>query len=217
MPGHEQSSATVSGMRLAELSEHSGVPISSIKYYLRERLLPEGERVNRTTAEYSTVHVQRLALVKALLNVGGLSLDQCRAVLATIDAEPTPPLTSVLHAVFSGPTSGSVDGTAARELVAELGWQVDTEGPAMTRLAVGLAASTDAGLGLARDQLRELADRVSAVAAYEIDTVPTDSPESAVRWAVLGTVLNAPVLLALRELAHQDQAVRRFGAAGDAG
>ena len=35
-------------MRLAELSERSGVPTATIKYYLREGLLPPGRQVNAT-------------------------------------------------------------------------------------------------------------------------------------------------------------------------
>nr|MDT0525976.1 MerR family DNA-binding transcriptional regulator [Streptomyces sp. DSM 41633] len=38
-------------MRLAELSERSGVPTATIKYYLREGLLPAGRRISATQAE----------------------------------------------------------------------------------------------------------------------------------------------------------------------
>ncbi|MFI8354714.1 MerR family transcriptional regulator [Streptomyces cyaneofuscatus] len=52
-------------MRLAELSERSGVPTATVKYYLREGLLPAGRRVSATQAEYDEGHLRRLRLVRA--------------------------------------------------------------------------------------------------------------------------------------------------------
>lgn len=49
-----------------------------------------------------------------------------------------------------------------------------------------------------------------AVASAEIDAIPADSVEGAVRYVVLGTVLMEPVLLALRRLAEADASGRRF-------
>src|ERR1700716_801088 len=45
-------------MRMAELSAESGVPVATIKYYLREGLLPPGERTSRNQARYDDVHVR---------------------------------------------------------------------------------------------------------------------------------------------------------------
>ena len=39
-------------MRISELSARSGVSVATIKYYLRERVLPEGERTSATQATY---------------------------------------------------------------------------------------------------------------------------------------------------------------------
>ncbi len=40
--------------------------------------------------------------------------------------------------------------------------------------------------------------------------MPTDSAESAIEYAVLGTAIYEPVLAALRRLAHQDIGAARF-------
>ena len=40
-------------MRISELSARTGVPVATIKYYLREGLLPEGERTAPTQATYA--------------------------------------------------------------------------------------------------------------------------------------------------------------------
>lgn len=45
-------------MRLSELSKQSGVTTATIKYYLREGLLPPGERVTATQAEYDESHLR---------------------------------------------------------------------------------------------------------------------------------------------------------------
>jgi hypothetical protein len=49
------------------------------------------------------------------------------------------------------------------------------------------------------------------LAVEEVGSVPTESPEASVRQAVLGTILIEPLLVALRRLALQDAAARRFG------
>ena len=44
----------------------------------------------------------------------------------------------------------------------------------------------------------------------EIDNVPSESAEAAVRYVVLGTVMVEPLLLALRRLAQQEASRRRL-------
>ena len=39
-------------MRIAELSQKTGVPVPTIKYYLREGLLPEPVKTSRNMAYY---------------------------------------------------------------------------------------------------------------------------------------------------------------------
>ena len=55
-------------MRLAELCAATGVPSATVKYYLREGLLPAGEWVSATRAEYGPEHVERLRLIRALVD-----------------------------------------------------------------------------------------------------------------------------------------------------
>src|SRR5205823_11902088 len=73
-------------MRIAELSQRSGVPIPTIKYYMREGLLYPGERTSRNQARYTESHIQRLRLIRALVDVGHLSIAATREVVASIDA-----------------------------------------------------------------------------------------------------------------------------------
>src|SRR6478752_3439492 len=59
-------------MQLKELSERTGVSPASIKFYLREGLLPAGRPVHATRAEYSDQHVSRLELDGASTAQGDL-------------------------------------------------------------------------------------------------------------------------------------------------
>jgi len=72
-------------MRLAELSRRSGIPRSSIKYYLREGLLPAGAPTARNQATYGPEHVERLALIRALRDVAGLPLDAIARVTRELE------------------------------------------------------------------------------------------------------------------------------------
>ncbi|NBH07914.1 MerR family transcriptional regulator, partial [Amycolatopsis sp. SID8362] len=73
-------------MRMAELSAETGVPVATVKYYLREGLLPAGRRVGPNQAQYTPEHVKRLRLVCALREIGGLSLAEVADVLGVLDA-----------------------------------------------------------------------------------------------------------------------------------
>ena len=72
-------------MRISELSRVSGVPVPTVKFYLREGLLSEGVRTSPNQAQYDDSHLQRLRLIRALVGAGGLSLATTREVLRQVD------------------------------------------------------------------------------------------------------------------------------------
>jgi len=67
-------------MRIGELARRSGVSIPTIKYYLREGLLPPGAATAPNQASYGEEHLHRLRLIRALLDVGGLTVAAAREV-----------------------------------------------------------------------------------------------------------------------------------------
>ena len=67
---------------IQELSRESGVSVASIKFYLRESLLAPGDPSRPGRAYYDGRHVRRLALIRALRDVAGLSIDVIRRALA---------------------------------------------------------------------------------------------------------------------------------------
>ena len=66
-------------MRLRHLAQASGVPTATIKFYLRERLLPPGRSVNATLAEYDEGHRRRLEVITTLRRLD-IPIDRIRVL-----------------------------------------------------------------------------------------------------------------------------------------
>lgn len=211
-------------MRISELSRVTGVPVATIKFYLREGLLPDGRRTSPNQARYDTAHVQRLRLIRALVTVGGLSLAATKNVLLKIDepSELTLDLLGAAHQAVAPEPPVEVDLEPAIELLRGWGWEacvnaVDSthEGPdrtddALTAFAAALTALGDADFEVEPATFDTYADAMMRIARAEIAGIPVESPTAAIRYVVLGTVLVEPVLLALRRLAQREASTARF-------
>lgn len=206
-------------MRIGELSRRSGVPVPTIKYYLREGLLPAGELTSPNQAHYGPGHERRLRLIRALLDVGGLSLAGIGQVLEVMD-DPEQPVHKVLGIAAdeitpAGGEEAGPDLEEAREEVAELllrrGWHADERGPAAESLAGVLAALRRAGHSGYIGLLDVYADAAEPVARADLDYVQRRvAREDLVEGVVVGTVLGEAMFGALRRLAHIDVSFRRF-------
>ncbi|GAB2695527.1 MerR family transcriptional regulator [Thalassiella azotivora] len=204
-------------MRISELSARTGVPVATIKYYLREGLLPPGEQTSATQARYDDGHVARLRLVRALLEVGGLGVAGARRLLACLDADDLHETLGRAQAELPPATSADVATQRARDLLAEVGWEVGCDTAPLRQLAVALDAVEAAGLPLGRERLARYADAADQLAHDDLAGAPDGPLEDVVAYAVLGTVLYEPVLLALRRLAHQRASAARFAGSEDGG
>lgn len=212
-------------MRISELSEHTGVPVATIKYYLREGLLPPGEILSRTQARYSEQHVRRLRLIRALVEVGELPITAIRRVLTAVDDEHT----GMHHLLGTAqyalgphiePPADDPSWQAAEEqvdaLLDELGWRVSSESPARAMLTQAIVALQRLDLPMDVAGLRHYAGAAYDLARHEVARIDeraetnTDDPGGAVEAVVVTTVLYEPVLLALRRLAQEDVSARTF-------
>ncbi|MGW3495616.1 MerR family transcriptional regulator [Streptomyces sp. NPDC001020] len=212
-------------MRLAELSERSGVSTATIKYYLRERLLPPGRQVNATTAEYDEEHLRRLRLVRAMIQVGQVPVAKVREVLGHVDDDSlgrTIRLGAAMWALPQVPEPDEDDEyvQAARQEVAalldRLGWEnaklLATISPAHRSLVVAVAAFRRLGYDWGAEQLAPYAELMHRTAVLDLDNLETHRSEAEqVEFAVLGAVLNEPALQALHRLAQEEESVRRYG------
>lgn len=209
-------------MRIAELSRRTATTIASIKFYLREGLLPAGAATGRNQAEYGEAHVHRLRLIRALIDVGGLSVAAARDVLAAVDTPDLPGhfLLGAAHGSLVRPTRRDPQDEswrAARDevvaLVRRRGWYVDDDCPDLDHAADAVAAFRSLGQDDLLEILDTYADAAEMVAAREVDAViARREPARMVEGVVTGTILGERVLNALRRLAQQDASARRLAA-----
>lgn len=207
-------------MRMAELSRRSGVPTATIKYYVREGLVPAGQATAPNQAEYGEQHLDRLALIRALREAAGLPIATIGRVLAAMDShqeDSRADYLSIAIGALSEPLEipdEEVDGhIRARSQVAELlellGWDVDPGSPGYDDLVRAVVAIHKFAPGQLTDtrQLVPYGSTVRSLADLEIPETydPAVDRSAVLRFSVLGTVLFEPVLLALRKLAHVDR------------
>jgi len=203
-------------MRISALAAATGLPVATVKFYLREGLLHPGVATSATQATYDESHVRRLRLIRALTGAVGLSVQQARTILHLVD-DPGDDLYATLgRAVSALPPEVDVAASGddpdpyprARAALEALGQVYDPRFAAVAQLEAALAATEAAGMPISDERLREYGRRMHEVAAYDLERMPQE-PHAAVEYTVLGTALYEPVLLALRRLAHQDVAARR--------
>lgn len=209
-------------MRISELSRRSGVPVPTVKYYLRDGLLHPGRLTAATQAQYDEDHVQRLRLIRALAEVGGLALAAIRRILDAVDDESLSlhQLLGRAHYALSPDVDSAAAGwTDARaqvdKLLDELGWEVTEHAPARDELTRAVLALRHLGAPTAVEGLRPYAEAAHSVAAHELTRLAEarDAGEHAgelVQQSVIGTVLYEPVLLALRRLAQEHESAQQF-------
>lgn len=199
-------------MRMAELSAQSGVPVATVKYYLREGLLPPGERTSPNQARYSAAHVQRLRLIKALTDVGGLPLASVGAVLAAIDGDETPHRTmGVVQEELAGPVPKVSEEAAEwasgllEEVVRENGWKWhEPGGAAMDNLVAALATAKELGQDKLTERLGEYARLAMRVAEVDVGVVAgLTSVDKIIEAGVVATVLGDRIFAGLRHLAQE--------------
>ena len=200
-------------MRISELSERTGVPIATLKYYLREGLLMPGRSTGATRSDYDERHVGRVRLVRALVEVGGLSIAATGTVLAALEDPAERPVDVIgrAHAALPSPTAAT-DQTRVDALLARLGWEAGGTNPGRPALAAALDAVEAAGLAVPDTALDRYAHACEEVARVDLDGVLRQRDLSAVlHTVVVGTVLLDPVLSALRRLAQEHVTTAKLG------
>ncbi len=207
-------------MRIAELSRRTGVPIPTIKYYVREDLLPSGERTSWNQVQYDDWHVRRLRLVRALVDVGGLSIAATREVLAKIDSPggtTHDTLGKVQYALTSrqegrtgdGPDTDTEASRQADEMINRRGWQINPTSPARRDLAQLLATLHGLGQADFTAVLDDYAQAAERLAACELNLLRRRNDlEDMLETVVIWTTLGDRVMAAMRRLAQEDASAR---------
>ena len=206
-------------MRISELSAESGVPIATIKYYLREGLLPPGEQTAATRAEYDLSHLRRLRLIRALLEVGRLPLSTIRTIIKAVEDESLSlhDMLGVAHHALARPEEPHPAGEDWREakemvdrLITEMGWHVGPCAPTRDELAWILVTLKRLGLPATHDDLIPYAKAAyDVVRSYDMKKIPFDAPrDTLVETVVIYEVLYGKAFDVLRRLAQESESAR---------
>lgn len=200
-------------MRIAELSRQSGVPVPTIKYYLRENLLPAGELSSPNQARYGEHHLRRLRLIRALVDLAQIPIAQVKEIVAGLDSStlslhdqigrahraitPTRNLTTTPEAHAAA--SRQVD-----DLIRSRGWTIEPEAPALTTLVDTIAAMHTLDQDHLAGFLDSYADAVEKFTTLEISAVTSrQSPDQIAESVVIGTILGETLISSLRLLAQE--------------
>jgi DNA-binding transcriptional MerR regulator len=199
-------------MWMAELSQRSGVSVPTIKYYLREGLLAPGVATGATRAQYDESHVRRLRLIRALTDVAGLRLETVAQVLHGIDhAHSWHEAVGSAHTrLGSAPDATPPSAASLARVQAMLDhqvWELAPGHPHALMLAHAIDALDAVGHPLSDGLLNLYAQAIRPLAAYEVMTVRDAAGpdlEPSVEAVVVGTLLQEPVLLAIRRIAQEN-------------
>ncbi|PZN93214.1 MAG: hypothetical protein DCF31_13460 [Alphaproteobacteria bacterium] len=149
-------------MRMRELEKASGVGRETIRYYIREGLLPEPARASRNSAFYSDDHVSRLRAIKRLQEERFLPLAVIRSLLEAEDGERwlAPAAFPMLDSMLAARLGAGQERVAISEVIEQLG--IDAKVLA-EHTATGMITVDAAGTVSTRDvailrSLKELSD-----------------------------------------------------------
>ena len=205
-------------MWISELARRSALPVATVKFYLREGLLPAGTATGATRASYDGSHLRRLRLIRALVEVAGLRLDAVRTIVDAVEDTDRS-----LHAVVGsahrllsateGATSASEHSRSrVADLVRRQQWQIEANSAHEHKLAQVLDHLESLDFPVPDELLDLYATAMAPVADMEVGTVATSGPERATETAVIGTLLLEPALLMIRRLAHENVSSRELQA-----
>lgn len=208
-------------MKISELSRVSGVSVPTIKYYIREGLLPPGRQTTAPNqADYATEHEQLLRLIRTLTEVGGLSIGSVRTVITTLGDQRASihELLGTAHRALPpilddhDPPADLVEARADVDAyLTSLGWEVSAEAPARRMLAQALVSLRRLGRDVDASVFDPYAEAADTIAKHELASIaPEATRAQIVEAAIVGTVVFEHALVALRRLAQARHSAKRF-------
>ncbi len=205
-------------MRMAELSERSGVPIPTIRYYIREGLLPAGRLTSPNQADYDDSHVRRLGLIRAMVEVGEIPIAAVGAlfrILETKNADEYVTLGLVQYSLVRDAESDAGDtigSDTVERLMHELNWRVRPSNPARKVLASAVATLERLGQQDVLALLRPYATAAHELAEIEVPVaLGREGLDERAEAVVIIGILGDAILSALRKLAQEDVTTRVLG------
>ncbi|MBX3227659.1 MAG: MerR family transcriptional regulator [Labilithrix sp.] len=200
---------------IQELSRATGVSVASIKFYVREGLLPAPVSSRPRRAYYDGRHAQRLTTIRALRDAGGLSLDAIGRALAAIErpgSDVVDVIAPAIDALAARPAAAPAALVRARADVKELfvreRLSVRARAGSRETIAGAIASLRRIGSPIAIEDLARYVALLRPLAKEEIENEETSAvlrsdKESSLELAILGTVLFEPILIGLRRALHE--------------
>lgn len=206
-------------MRMSELSSRSGVAVPSIKFYLREGILPAGERTSPNQSSYDERHVARLKIIRALIEVGGLSISSAKGVLAAVDDTEMPIDWAFGQAQRAIPGSLVLDEeseespAALNEELAARSWAISAGNPGRAMVARVLGSYERLGHPELAAVLPAYLDAAETVARADLAAVAASEDRARmIETVVVGTVLGDSLFAGLRRIAQERESRSLFPA-----
>lgn len=223
-------------MKLNALAATTGASTATIKYWIREQIVPPGTLRNQTTAVYDTEHVYRIRLIRTLRERFDQPIADIRRLTEMLDDETVPIVTIMdacqhiaagLGAVGTDTVPGAgteTDASQHQDTVSELlsltGWP-DVTSTARTALADTLREVEEHGTPYSAGRLATYATALAGIAEEDLayvgdnsddnddDNVAEPHRDEIARRVLVGTRAQTRVLLAMNNLAHASTAIRR--------
>jgi DNA-binding transcriptional MerR regulator len=198
-------------VRISELAEVTGVVVPTLKFYLREGLLMPGTATSRTRAVYDEKHVERVRLIRALIETGGLGITGVRSV---VDALEDPPASAhdflgAAHRALPPPVEATEVSEEVTGWMRDLGWEACLGSPLLESLTSAVTGARAAGLPVRDASIQVYAEAARQIATIDVaDATSASSPDAALHTVVVGTVMMDPILIILRRLAHEVESAR---------
>ncbi len=109
-------------LKISNISKQSGVPASTIRYYVREELLPAPEKINKKMSHYDEACVERLKVIQYLQETRYFPLYLIKNILRRLDEGLSlQEAEAVENAVFRPVNSGQKNLVDRNTLLAESG------------------------------------------------------------------------------------------------
>ncbi|MDA3803290.1 MerR family transcriptional regulator [Clavibacter sp. CT19] len=197
-------------MRITELAAATGVPAATVKYYVREGLLPAGTRVSDNRTDYDDEHARRVRLIRALIDVGRLPVARAREVLAVLDDDDRrvqDVFAVAQDALTHGPPPADApapDALARIDAVTEeAGWCVLDGHAGRAQAARAVDAFARSGHPMEDGYLARYAEAAGVQAEADLAAVRARPDRTAMaELMVVGTVLGDELAAGLRRIAQ---------------
>jgi DNA-binding transcriptional MerR regulator len=205
-------------LRISELARKAGMPIPTVKFYLREGLLPPGTPTARNQARYDESHLERLRVIRAMTTVGGLEIGAVRDLLAVLE-DPGVTLSTVYESIEEVRVAalpypvgfGGVDSARAdiESLADSLGWDDEATRSGRESLVQVLATLRLLGCDADAKFFLPFARAAVSVVDAEMSLVDSSAPDAQASAMVRSVLFDALMSLMVRT-ARQHQVATRF-------